>query len=54
MALINGKALKTTIKIFFKEHGRDPDFNEIRNLMLGRNAKEKKTNETETTQEPKS
>jgi len=47
MAMANSKSLKTTIKIFFKENARDPDFNEFRNLMLGRATKEKKVVKTD-------
>lgn len=36
MALINGKAIKTTIKIFIKDYGREPTFEEIRELLMGR------------------
>jgi hypothetical protein len=40
MGMVNAKSLKTTLKIFFKENGREPDFNEFRKLMLGQNAKD--------------
>jgi hypothetical protein len=51
MALKNGKSLKTTIKIFIKENGREPDFQEFRKLLKGESAKEKEAsvaNETES------
>jgi hypothetical protein len=41
MAMSNARSLKTTLKIFFKENGRYPVFDEFRNLVLGKNAKEK-------------
>lgn len=47
MALKNGRSLKTTLKIFFKEHARYPEFEEFRNLILGKNAKEKKVVKTD-------
>lgn len=46
MALKNGKTLKTTLQIFFKENARYPEFNEFRDLVLGKNKKaEKKADE---------
>ena len=36
MAMINAKSLKNTIRIFVKENGREPTFEEVRDLMKGR------------------
>lgn len=41
MALINGKAVKTTIRIFVKDYGREPTFEEIRELLAGRSIDKK-------------
>jgi hypothetical protein len=54
MAMVNARSLKTTLKIFFKENARYPDFEEFRKLMFGESLKEKvisQPNETEPKQE---
>ena len=48
MAMVNAKALKGTFKVFFKENGRDPDFNEFRKLLRGESTKDKKVVPNET------
>lgn len=41
MALVNAKALRSALKTFFKENGRDPDFEEFRRLVSGESLKKK-------------
>ena len=53
MAMTNARSLKTTLKIFFKENARFPEFNEFRELVLGRNKKEEKKAD-EKKEQPKS
>jgi hypothetical protein len=42
MAMKSAKSLRNTLAIFFKENGRDPDFNEFRKLVSGDNEKKEK------------
>lgn len=36
MAMSNAKSLKNTIKQFVKSYGREPSFDELRQLMQGK------------------
>lgn len=39
--MINAKAVATTIRIFMKDYGREPTFEEIRELLFGRSLSKK-------------
>jgi len=41
MAMINDKSVKTTIRIFIKDYGREPTFEEFRELLAGRSISKK-------------
>jgi hypothetical protein len=41
MATINSKSLRNTIKQFVKSYGREPSFEELRQLMLGKKVETK-------------
>ena len=36
MGMVNDKSVKTTIRIFIKDYGREPTFEELRELLAGR------------------
>jgi hypothetical protein len=50
MAMVNGRAIKNAIKVFFKENGRDPSLEEFRNMVTGK-ATKKKVAQSDETQE---
>jgi hypothetical protein len=41
MAMTNAKAIRNTIRIFVKENGREPTFEESRELLAGRSLSKK-------------
>jgi hypothetical protein len=51
--MVNARTIKNALDTFFKENGREPDFNEFKKLVTGQNAKDKTVPEVEEKQESK-